>query len=156
MNNIIKITFVLVLAVTSQSSMGQSGNPVIPPCYGDTVKRVLTVEMLTLFNQSGINLNDYKWDNNDINCYINSAVLNYTKYQANMKLGGYGLGMGIGFIPIGIVSRSALGSGTGWIVIGSACLVGGIYLISRALKQKKTHDSSIGAVGEYYRQNNIQ
>tara|TARA_B100000745_G_C20029320_1_gene350328 strand:- start:73 stop:486 length:414 start_codon:yes stop_codon:yes gene_type:complete len=136
------------------STLAQN-QPTVSPCQGDTVKKVLSVEMLTLFNQSGINLADYPWNNKNINCYINSAVSNYQGYLVNLKLGGYGVGLGVVGIPVGLAYRAALGTGTGWIIIGSACLVGGIYLIGKAFKQKKIHDSHIGVIGEYYRQNNI-
>ncbi|MBI1307047.1 MAG: hypothetical protein GC181_10635 [Bacteroidetes bacterium] len=137
------------------SVSGQTAVDSVSPCPVNQQKSTLTVEQLTLFNQLGINLNNYKWDNPDINCHINSAVQDFEMYKFNMRVGGYGVGLGLAGVPIGLVFQSALGTGVGLIIIGSACLVGGGYLIFRGLKRKKSQEMHVGVVADYYRVNKI-
>jgi len=123
-------------------------------CNGDKSQRMDLMSKSVVFNQVGINLNKYNWDNPNINCHINETILNLKDRGNYYYLGWSGVGVGAGLI-LGGVSYLANpytdGAGGGFVALGALATGGGIYLLTLAAKKKKKHDYHLNQVNQYYR-----
>jgi len=122
-------------------------------CSGDKSQRMDLMSKSVVFNQVGINLNKYDWNNPNINCHINETILNLKSRNNYNYLAGTGAGIGLGMLAGGAYTvGSRYLDGGGGLIVGGALVTGAsIYLLTLAAKKKKKHNHHLNQVNQYYR-----
>jgi hypothetical protein len=127
----------------------------VDPCQGSSGKSIIAGEDLVLFNLAGVNLNNYDWNDGNVNCHINLTIESEQKRKTDVILGNVCLGLGLGGLVTFIPLAAFEGGFSGAIVLSTFAAGGGIALYIGAGKNKKQRDYHLNEVGDYFREHKL-
>ena len=137
------IIFVSILNINAQNS--------IESCSGNTGKSALTLQNAIRFNNAGINLSKYNWDNPDVNCHINN-ILRYEK-KAKIKQNILAPVILLGGMSIGGTVYTVLGGDEGLVAFSALSILslgGSISMLYFAHKDKQKSTFHFTELSSYY------
>jgi hypothetical protein len=127
----------------------------VDPCHESSGRPIISGEDLILFNLAGVNLNNYDWSDENVNCHINLTIQSEEKRKAAIILGDITFGLGLGGLVTFIPLAAYEGGFSGAILLSSFATVGGIVIYIGAGKNKKLRDYHLNEVGDYFREHKL-
>jgi len=167
MKNRTVITFLALSTSFTIWAQQKQPNSTIPPCNGNSLQSTITLDNSMLFNQVGINLNEYDWSNSVINCHINSTINEFNLSQKYKTYGFIGGVLGVSTFATGYSRRQTYledlsifsisgippgPKGTGLLALGTLLTLGGGYTIYLGQEKKKKGDYHLNIVSKYFRE----